>query len=150
MLNLNNIFEQPILLFIRLKGYAPVLTGIVIHATLYWIRQIAFLCHPYCTHVQWMTYCEGVILSLTRPLAHRPLTRSLHCYSICNRWLCSAGSVYILIQIDRFSTGQTSYWIHIFLWKLDRHRPNISLLEMLTIALFKSKVRAYMQCVCEK
>ena len=44
----------------------------------------SFLCHPYCTHEQWMTYCEGAILSLTH---------SLHRYSICNRWLCSAGSV---------------------------------------------------------
>ena len=27
-----------------------------------------FLCHPYCTHVQWKTYCEGAILSLTHSL----------------------------------------------------------------------------------
>ena len=42
------------------------------------------------------------------------------------------------IQIDGLSTGQTSIWIHIFLW------PNIPLLEMLTMGYFKSRVRASM------
>ena len=31
---------------------------------------LAFLCHPYFMHVQWIAYCEGAILSLTRSLAH--------------------------------------------------------------------------------
>ena len=61
------------------KSYSPKLSDLIPFSS--------FLCHPYCTHVQWMTYREGAILSLTRSL-----TRSLRFYSMCNRWLCSAGS----------------------------------------------------------
>ena len=34
---------------------------------MYLQRRFVFML-PYCTHVQWMTYCEGAILSLTRSL----------------------------------------------------------------------------------
>ena len=64
-----------------------------------------------------MTYCEGAILSLTRPL-----TRSLCVSSICNRWLNSAGSV----------------CLH------TKHRPNIPLLEMLTMRYFLNKKWEYL------
>ena len=50
-----------------------------------------FLCHLYCKHVQWMTYCEGAILSLTHSLTHSLAHSAVS--SMCNRWLCNAGSL---------------------------------------------------------
>ena len=56
-----------------------------------WLKYALFLCHPYCTHMQWMTYREGAILSLTHSPTHSLAHSAVS--SMCNRLLCSAGSL---------------------------------------------------------
>ena len=66
-----------------------------------------------------MTYCEGAILSALLFKLHLTSIGSLSnqeyhsaVSSICNRWLCNAGSVQILIQIERFSKCKTTNGKH--------------------------------------